>query len=583
MGTSTASEVTINTSTESASTLVTNVTSNTDTDATNDSFDFGDHSGQSEPLLSSLDEPASNSISSMVSPLILRPRINDQEILIERPCTVYYQKRPLKAQYEESYSISDDDDLIEISGLQKSESGKAGKIHQQSWQSTLRSSETSPAKYTFEKGSSGKHAAASSSSSSSPSSVSTNTMMVISPPPSVTDEKILTRKDQRFVSSNGSNLNPVIFRDKVTFKKRINSAPPITSSTGQDKLIDNTMFPFDREAIDYQRIHSECFAVKETVENELRFPFLGQETDPDSPISDKPDSILKTTLKSVSNTEVYEFNEVKDQNNHGSTKNKGPDDIFRQYAILSQQEKHKSIDKNRIRRSSHVEKRKIWNSQSDAFTPQAAKIQPSLAKEEQATEDNNLPASPKSKFDQINRKFEQILPNQKRISNCFTSIENIPKSTKALSPAATHKHCTGDPLSKLRNLRVTPPDLRVDYLNSPQESDEDDRSNSNQNWKKVNSPDRNAITLNSSYPHSHHRHGTVLRNSSEEEGSDCEDDLMNTRLIEGLDSCQKNAHHLRSINVTPNPMDVPVCTQQPPPRATIVVQQVNSIFIKRSL
>ncbi|XP_055307037.1 uncharacterized protein LOC129571290, partial [Sitodiplosis mosellana] len=58
MGTSVASsnaETTINTSTESASTLATNVTG-TDT-STCDSLDLGDTTGQVEPLLSSFDEP----------------------------------------------------------------------------------------------------------------------------------------------------------------------------------------------------------------------------------------------------------------------------------------------------------------------------------------------------------------------------------------------------------------------------------------------------------------------------------------------------------------------------------------------
>uniref|UniRef100_A0A182XZE4 Uncharacterized protein n=1 Tax=Anopheles stephensi TaxID=30069 RepID=A0A182XZE4_ANOST len=59
MGSSTTSEATINTSTDSASTHVTNVTTTTDTE-TNDSLDLGDVSGQSEPLLSSLEDESSS-------------------------------------------------------------------------------------------------------------------------------------------------------------------------------------------------------------------------------------------------------------------------------------------------------------------------------------------------------------------------------------------------------------------------------------------------------------------------------------------------------------------------------------------
>ncbi|EDW91512.2 uncharacterized protein Dyak_GE13852 [Drosophila yakuba] len=58
MGTSSASipDTTINTSTDSACTLITNVT-HTDTSETCDSLDMGDNSGPSEPLFSSLEEP----------------------------------------------------------------------------------------------------------------------------------------------------------------------------------------------------------------------------------------------------------------------------------------------------------------------------------------------------------------------------------------------------------------------------------------------------------------------------------------------------------------------------------------------
>ncbi|XP_075165339.1 rad, Gem/Kir family member 1 isoform X2 [Haematobia irritans] len=58
MGSSTASttDAIINTSTDSASTMVTNVT-HTDTSETCDSLDLGDNSGQSEPIFSSLEEP----------------------------------------------------------------------------------------------------------------------------------------------------------------------------------------------------------------------------------------------------------------------------------------------------------------------------------------------------------------------------------------------------------------------------------------------------------------------------------------------------------------------------------------------
>lgn len=650
MGTSTASnsEATINTSTDSASTLVTNVTSNTDTDATNDSLDLGEHScsGQSEPLLSSLDEPASNSISSLISPRMLKSRASDQESLIESPCTVYYQKRPLKHHHQASSSISDDDDLIEINGLEdnypRTAPAPSTTNNQQSrfpfdersanppQPASVRGFEKTQSKFTFEESSalrrsSGKFVESSSSSSSSPSSVSANTVTIVSPCKG--DE---SRNHPRFTSPTGNSggcggLNRVVFRDKISSKKRINSAPLVTSSasTGNAKLMDNTMFPFDREAIDYERIQRECFAVEETEEAVRHYPFLDLDTDPDSPVYDKPSSIFQSPSKSpyrrsqvnASNSSVHESNEMTERylyqsspQGHGNNGNNGSDDIFRQYAILSQQEKNKSHDRDRDRRSPNTKRAKgSKDRRTDAFSPKPIKARHSPAEQEESFICGTVSPSSSTggcpsvlKFDQINSKFEQIPPNQKRTSNCFSSNGNIHKSANALSPTVGHHyhHYVGDPNYSPTIVRVTPPlpDLRVDYFNSQQESDDGEQGNdegefediggengrrsSNLSRTKRKSPDRGYSKGGGSH-HSHSQyHQAVMMNSSEDVGGSSSEDPKQSRGgaggESGLDECQKNAQQLKSINVTPNPMDGPVCTQ--PPRATIVVQQVNYHF-----
>lgn len=638
MGTSTASnsEATINTSTDSASTLVTNVTSNTDTDATNDSLDLGEHSGQSEPLLSSLDEP-SNSLSSLMSPRLLKSHASDQESLIESPCTVYYQKRPLKHNHQASSSISEDDDLIEISGLNDIYPRTAPPTVANNQQSRFpfddrQSAKASSTKFTFEdtqttslRRSSGKFVESSSSSSSSPSSVSANTVTIISPSSGRAEEDgKSSRKEvthQRFASPNGNNsgLNRVVFRDKCSAKKRINSAP--LASSGNSKL-DSTMFPFDREAIDYERIQRECFAVEESDEPARPYPFLDLDTDPESPVYEKPGSIFQSPSKSPYRRSVHEANEMTERCRSGNT----PDDIFRQYTLFSQQEKTRSQgqqDRERDRRSPNMKRAKGASSrQADAFSPKPPKSRhsPGNCEQEESFICSGATVSPSStggaptvlKFDQINSKFEQIPPNQTRTSNCYSSNGNLSRKSSsvnvnALSPTLSahhghhrshhsHHHFAPDP-NLSPTVRVTPPlpDLRVDYFNSQHRSDDDDedgnvdndlneaegkrRHSQSRSRRKSKSPDHG---YNKSHSHSQYNAMTLLSSNEGGGGSDVDDNDQRHSRGSGsgsggeaaaLDECQKNAQQLRSINVTPNPMDGPVCTQ--PPRATIVVQQVN--------
>ena len=86
-----------------------------------------------------------------------------------------------------------------------------------------------------------------------------------------------------------------------------------SSSTGNSS--DLTMFPFDREAIDYERIQRECFAVEEEFDNETRKAFPYDYDTEDSPLFETSD---QKTL---------------------------PEGIFQQYAILSQLEKERQSKK----------------------------------------------------------------------------------------------------------------------------------------------------------------------------------------------------------------------------------------------
>lgn len=577
MGTSTASnsEATINTSTESASTLVTNVTSNTDTE-TCDSLDLGENSGLSEPLLSSLDEP-SHSISSQISPNHQHPfsKDSDQEVLIDGPASRYPKRQPPQQHHllqQPSSSISEDDDLIEIhhtlDGCANNHHPRTAPIS--TTQSrfpfdntppsprSVRTYEKAQSKFTFDshdnrKFNSSKFVESSSSSSSSPSSVSANTVTIISshhPQDNnmMVENQVRFSKENRYSSCSGKGggkgggglgvggsdqweqhqLNRVGLRDKFGSKKRINSAPIVSNSHGNGNAKDrfkvtgdSTMFPFDREAIDYDRIQRECFAVEE----ETKFTF-DLDTDPDSsPIYEKA-AVFQSPSKSSYKKSPY-FYESSELLEHYNTAKK--DDIFSQYAFLSQQEQKSNKDKDR--RSPNMKRSKYQNRKTtDAFTPKPSN--------NNNNENSDSPVLV-MKFDQIANKFDQIPPNISTKTNNKLNAHYSGKQQKnhALSPTLANK-CQMSPTSTI--VRITPPlpDLRVDFFAS-----------------------------STATARSQEDRPTSLADSSAENGES------------DLDSCQKpNAQH-GSINVTPNPMEGPVCTQ---PRATIVVQQVREIkFVKK--
>lgn len=97
-------------------------------------------------------------------------------------------------------------------------------------------------------------------------------------------------------------------RDRYGSKSKINSAPVMVGSaatkdaasaksdsskisSSKIKSGDTTMFPFDREAIDYERIQRECFAVEDDNEEDLEYPFTfdGDKYAQYEPSLDSPD------------------------------------------------------------------------------------------------------------------------------------------------------------------------------------------------------------------------------------------------------------------------------------------------------
>uniref|UniRef100_A0A182WIW6 Uncharacterized protein n=1 Tax=Anopheles minimus TaxID=112268 RepID=A0A182WIW6_9DIPT len=167
---------------------------------------------------------------------------------------------------------------------------------------------------------------------------------------------------------------------------------------------DLTMFPFDREAIDYDRIQRECFAVEE----ELLFEHDRRSDEEYRSIS--AIGCGESPSKALYDAEIF--------SDHYS--------IFQQYAYLSQQE---TRDTTPTDRNATPSKRNRIASSSDAFSPQRRNDHTASA--------SGVGIHPRlSKFDQIATKFD-MMPS---------------KSGGATAAATQHLGCG------------TLPDLRVDYF-----------------------------------------------------------------------------------------------------------------------
>jgi hypothetical protein len=270
-----------------------------------------------------------------------------------------------------------------------------------------------------------------------------------------------------------------INKDKETKHRKINSAPVYrkhpTNQNNQKifnfedestsppttaiRKSDLTMFPFDREAIDYNRIQRECFAVEEEYDDGFvrsGFPYEYQQPD------ESPSYEFITN-----NTANIEFD---------SGGKSTPCDVFKQYTLLSQQEKERQ--KKQKRRS--------------------GTISPSTHNSEMF----NL-----SKFDQKSPTSNKLLSSSIAQSNRYNESALTTNTTPTL------------------------PDLRIDFFADP------------------NATSSNYLDEN-------------------------ENDLELERCQQSTSSINNNANNAsgNNINVTPNPMEQPVCNQ---PRATIVVHAVR--------
>ncbi|XP_055601477.1 uncharacterized protein LOC129750541 isoform X2 [Uranotaenia lowii] len=349
MGSSTTSEVTINTSTDSASTHVTNVTTTTDTE-TNDSIDLGDISGQSEPLLSSLDDESS----SIVMNQSFGEGDDENITVINGPDT------PLLINYQELEDLSP-----------KTPKACSPKPRTAPVASTTR--------FPFDPPSSPKSVRVLPSTAGSHHE---STMFNFDDSPNPIRRPLPRReaspardaaanKENWTVTPSSKRGSPYKSRKERFVQQQqqqpapLQSAPAVScGSKGQKYDPNMTMFPFDREAIDYDRIQRECFAVEE------EYPYDHHPRDHCEEYCESPSSNVHIE------TEMF--------GDHYS--------IFQQYAYLTQQERD-ALERTPTKRNQKPE-------MIDAFSPK-----------KKVSHKRRVSPQRLSKFDQIATKFD-LMPSK---------------------------------------------------------------------------------------------------------------------------------------------------------------------------
>ncbi|XP_021696039.1 uncharacterized protein LOC5577804 isoform X2 [Aedes aegypti] len=347
MGSSTTSEATINTSTDSASTHVTNVTTTTDTE-TNDSIDMGETSGQSEPLLSSLDDESSS--------IVMNQSFedgDDENITVingpDTPLLISYQEledlspktspKPRTAPVASTTRFPFDPPNSPKSVRVPSSSKTSGQEPMFNFDDSPNPIRRLPPKISPTERSPGKDG----------NKENRSKVVEMTPTPSKRVSPYKSRKD-RFMQQQQQ-------QHQHQSGKALNSAPAVSCSKGQGFNDPNmTMFPFDREAIDYDRIQRECFAVEE-----------------EYPYEHERDDYCESPSKAMMDSEIFS-----DQYS-----------IFQQYAYLTQQERD-ALEKTPSKRG---KKDRI-----DAFSPKKK-----IPTNQQAISPQRL-----SKFDQIASKFDMM-------------------------------------------------------------------------------------------------------------------------------------------------------------------------------
>lgn len=336
-------------------------------------------------------------------------------------------------------------------------------------------------------------------------------------------------------------------KEKNSPNAKLNSAP--TASTKRDSNVydssafsqtDTTMFPFDRESIDYERIQRECFAVEPSpLLPNSEYPFSYDPDnisyDEESPIYDK--SYFESPLhRNGSKTqERYQIDTI------GSN-------IFEQYQMIAQQESFQLYEKRSYRRNNSLHQKYENLSELDAFSPRPSE----KLKKMSDLHHHQHKQLAVSKFEQIATKFNQIPPKSlDAFNNHYTqhdshhSHHHYTKShhyhqyqSAALPPQPSSSSGSVNPT------RETPPllpNLRVDFF---AETNVDDTLD---NCQKTLASTAAVVLVG---------------------------ETLTTSVAAVAGTTTNNSASAGAINVTPNPMDTAVCTQ---PRATIVVQQVRDI------
>lgn len=169
-----------------------------------------------------------------------------------------------------------------------------------------------------------------------------------------TEKKDVSLKSRNRFLNSIKNLSN---KDKYGSNSKINSAPVVgmtkRDSVDYDPSPNSTMFPFDREAIDYERIKRECFAVEEDPDG---FPYC---FDTDSSVIDSDSHEYE---KPYFDSPSKSYQKIKMDKYTGYPSNS---DIYHQYNMISQQETMLSCESDK-RKSNKFDKRK-----SDAFTPKS--------------------------------------------------------------------------------------------------------------------------------------------------------------------------------------------------------------------
>ncbi|XP_055838703.1 bromodomain-containing protein DDB_G0270170 isoform X2 [Episyrphus balteatus] len=648
MGSSTASmtDTNINTSTDSASTLVTSVAA-TDTSETCDSLDMGDTSGQSEPIFSSIEEPLLTAIHGggdseldsnemeLTSTMYFGPRMNAQESIESQESSLSIQVEPtsttplLSHKTPRTAPLSSNssnhfpfDKPISPKSARTTEKNKSlftfkeaeiflEKQRRKSAYETVQNTddgcrrENSSRSYNLRRressanekekrrsireSSPGKNKSHKESSNNRNNRCYDEDDITYDYDHSNEDDVKKQKREPKFrtksASRHASNMKTSPKRDR----RQINSAPAVTSkekffskqqqlspssgthhqqqqqqhtnrkysssSSSSSDRKDITMFPFDREALDYERIQRECFAVDED-------PHDSSSTTSSTDSEDHNASVYERKPMYVSPSKVI-LNACSIKSN----------DIFQQYTLLSQQETFHSYERKGSKRNRpdavHHPKYHDHLSTSDAFYPKPPTANGSG---DSATTTASSITSPKShaelhRFDQIASKFDQIPPKaaaandhqyQGSNANIYGSTNNTTNSTSNLNNnnnrCSSPSNLANNVSSPNGSMRGTPPlpDLRVDFFSEASKLNA--KSSSHHQL-----PEKDHAQFLQQQHHHHHQ---------QQQQHDILDECQ--RLSLNASVAAATAGNGGPINVTANPMEAAVCTQ---PRATIVVQQ----------